>query len=166
MIRKLARTSGVDTAYQYMTIRRKKYQKEKIEMEQVMKQQETERALQVQQAAMQAKQMEQQGEVQLSTTKISAEMEKELAVLREKYRLEAQLEAQKFEYNAILKGVDDDGQMAKEKYKEDRKDERVEKTAKVNAKQQQEIIKMKEGSKPEVESDNIEVEENNLEELI
>lgn len=166
MIRKLAKSAGVDTAYQYMRVRRKKYQDEKIQMEQMLKEQEQQRQLAMQQAAMQSKQMEQQSDAQLAQIKATAEMEKEIAVLREKYRLEAELEAVKFEYEAMLKGANDEGQIAKEKYKEDRKDERVEKTAKVNAKQQQEIIKMKEGEKAEVETDNIQANENNLEELI
>lgn len=166
MIRKLAKSAGIDTAYQYMRVRRKKYQDEKMQMEQMLKEQEQQRQIAMQQAAMQAKQMEQQGDMQLSQVKSQSEMEKEIAVLREKYRLEAELEAIKYEYEAILKGVEDEGQIQKKKYEEDRKDERVAKTAKLNAKQQQEIIKMKEGSKREVETENIEVDENNLEELL
>ena len=166
MVKKLARSSGIDTAYQYLSVKRKRYAKEKLQMDGAMKEQETQRALQVQQAAAQAKQMEQQGEGQLIQMKSTSEMEREIMVLREKYRLEAEASFAQFEYDMMLKGASDEGQMGKEKYKEDRKDDRVVKTAKVNANQQQEIIKMKEGKKAEVDTKNIEADSSNIEELL
>lgn len=166
MIYKLAKQSGVDTAYQYMTVRRKKYAQEKIQMEQMLKQQEQERQIAMQQMAAQAKQMEQQGEISIAQAEEQAKAQRELVVLQEKHRLEMEAARQKFEYDAVLAGIKDEGQIEKEKYKEDRKDERVEKTAKVNAKQQQEIIKLKEGKKNEVETENIEASGVNVNDLL
>lgn len=166
MVRKLARSSGIDTAYQYMSVKRKRYAKEKLQMEEAMKMQETQRALQVQEAAAQAKQMEQQGDAQLIQVKNTSELEKEITILREKYALEMEVAAKQFEYDYILKSAEDEGQIGKEKYKEDRKDERVEKTAKINAKQQAEIMRVKEGQKGEVDTEKIALQDNNLEELL
>ena len=166
MVKKLARSSGIDTAYQYLSVKRKRYAKEKLQMEGAMKEQETQRAMQVQQAASQAKQMEQQGEGQLIKMKSSSEAEREIMVLREKYRLESEAAFAQFEYDMMLKGASDEGQIGKEKYKEDRKDKRVEETAKINAKQQEEIMRVKEGEQSEVNTDNIKAESNNLEELL
>lgn len=166
MVRKLAKTAGIDTAYQYMTVRRKKYMQEKIQEAEMLKQQEAQRQMQMQQGAAQAKQMEQQGEAQLTQVENAAEMEKELAVLREKYRLESELARQKFEYDAILKGVDDNGQMEKEKYKEDRKDDRVKLQGKINAKKEEQVSKVKQGQKDEVDTEEIKTEETDIEELI
>jgi hypothetical protein len=166
MVKKLARSSGIDTAYQYLSVKRKRYAKEKLQMEGAMKEQETQRAMQVQQAAAQAKQMEQQGEGQLIQLKSSSEAEREIMVLREKYRLESEAAFAQFEYDMMLKGASDEGQIGKEKYKEDRKDKRVEETAKINAKQQEEIMRVKEGEQSEVNTDNIKAESNNLEELL
>lgn len=166
MLNKLARTAGVDTAYQYMIVRRKKYQKEQMQMAEVQKMQEQQRQIAMQQMAAQAKQAEQQGEAQLVQIKNAAEMEREISVLREKYNLEGLLEDKKFQYDAILKGVADEGQMAKEKYKEDRKDDRTKMQAKLTAKQQQEVSKVRKGDKDKVDTEEIETSETNLEDLL
>lgn len=166
MIRKLARTSGVDTAYQYMTVRRKKYQEEKIQMEQMMKDQESQRQIQMQQMAAQAKQMEQQGEMQLSQVEEQAQAEREAYVAQIKHQLELERMAKEFEYDAILKGVDDQGQMSKERMKEDRKDDRVKMQAKLTAKQQEQVAKVKSGEKEQVETEEIETENTELEDLL
>ncbi len=166
MIRKLAKTAGVDTAYQYMTVRRKKYQEEKMQMEQMIKQQEQQRQIAMQQMSAQAKQMEQEGQAQLVQIENQAELQKELAILQEKHRLEREAARQEFQYDAILKGVEDEGQMAKESFKEDRKDDRVKMQAKLTAKQQQEVSKVRSGDKPQVDTEEIETGETQLEELL
>lgn len=166
MIRKLSRSAGIDAAYQYMAVKRKKYAKEKLEMEAALKQQEQQRQLMMQQAAAQAKQMEQQGQAQLIQLENQAELEKELAILKEKHRLEMEKSQAQFQYDAILKGVEDDGQMAKERYKEDRKDERVELQGKINAKKEQEVSKVKQGQKPEVDTEEIQTESLNIQNLM
>lgn len=166
MIRKLARTAGVDTAYQYMTVKRKKYAEEKMQMEQGLKEQETQRQLQMQQMAAQAKQMEQQGQAQLTQVEEQAQAQREISVLQEKYRLEMILAERKFQYDSILKGAEDSGQMAKEAFKEDRKDDRVKMQAKLTAKQQEQVSKVKSGEKPQVDTEEIETGETQLEDLL
>jgi len=166
MIRKLARTAGVDTAYQYMTVKRKKYAEEKMQMEQGLKEQETQRQLQMQQAAAQAKQMEQQGQAQLTQVEEQAQAQREITVLQEKYRLEMVLAERKFQYDSVLKGAEDSGQMAKEAFKEDRKDDRVKMQAKLTAKQQEQVSKVRSGEKPQVDTEEIETGETQLEDLL
>jgi DNA polymerase elongation subunit (family B) len=165
MVRKLSRSSGIDTAYQYMAVKRKKYFQEKMMMSQQEKDMETQRQLQMQQLSAQAKQQEQEMQMEIEELKIQGASMSRIAELREEYRLRSLLSEQEFEQNYQLEMVSDQGQIGKEKYKEDRKDQRAEQQAKLTAKQKVQVDKVKSGAQTEVNEDKIKGKDE-LQELI
>jgi hypothetical protein len=165
MVRKLSRSAGIDTAYQYMAVKRKKYFQEKMMMSQQEKDMETQRQLQMQQLSAQAKQQEQEMQMQIEQLKIQGASQSKIAELREEYRLRSLLSEQEFEQDYQLEMVSDQGQMGKEKYKEDRKDQRAEQQAKLTAKQKVQVDKVKSGAQTEVNEDEIKGKDE-LQELI
>jgi hypothetical protein len=126
-------------ANQLLKLRRK----QKSERDQMMQQQNMQAQAQAQgQAQQQAAQVEMQKDQALFQTKAQLEqlkgqleqqkMEREIAAKKELMALE-------FQYNMQLKGIEVEGQKAKETAKEDRKDERT----KIQASQQSELIEQR-----------------------
>ena len=151
MIRQIAKQSGINAAYQYMSVRRKRYIAEQQKQLQQQKQMEAQYQIQVQQQAQQAKAQEIQAENQRELQKIQGEIEK----LKTEYQLKGQLSEQEFYQDAQLEGVSVKKDMGKEKFRQDRMDERALKTAKYNAQSKQETDKVKAGKKKEVDEDEI-----------
>ena len=135
---------NIKLANQLLKIRRKK----KLDKDQALQQQNMQMQSQMnQQAAQAAAQSEvqknqalTQSQAQLEQVKAQLESQRMLQEVQMKKEL-MQLE---FEMNMQLKGVEVDGQKAKEKEKEDRKDERT----RIQASQQSELIYQRNSGKP------------------
>ena len=136
---------NVKLANQLLKIRRK----QKLQRDQAIQQQniqaQTNANIQAQQAAAQTEQQKQlaisQAQGQLETLKAELDSQK----LLQEAEIKKQLMQLEFEYNMELKGIEVDGQKAKESQKEDRKDERT----RIQASQQSELIEQRNtGSAP------------------
>ena len=140
----LREIKSVKLANQLLKIRRKK----KIARDQQLAQQNI-------QAQAQANMQTQQAAAQMEMQKQQSIMQSEAQLEQMKAQLDAQKQAQEVEYkkqlmqlefqmNMQLKNIEVEGQKAKEKEKEDRKDERT----RIQASQQSELIDQRKGDKP------------------
>ena len=131
-------------ANQLLKLRRKK----KLERDQMMQQENIQAQAQ---ANAQAQQVAAQAEVQKDQAlfQTKAQLEQMKAQL-EQQKMQSEVEAKKelmaleFQYNMQLKGLETEGQKAKEQQKEDRKDERT----KLQATQQSELIDQRKNDSP------------------
>jgi len=131
-------------ANQLLKVRRKK----KLERDQAIQQQNIEAQAQAQaqaqqmaaQTEMQKEQAVMQSKAQLEQLKGQMEMQK----MQQEVAAKKELMALEFQYNMQLKGIEVDGQKAKEAAKEDRKDERT----KMQASQQSELIEQRQKQTP------------------
>ena len=131
-------------ANQLLKLRRKK----KLERDQMMQQQNIQAQAQ---ANAQAQQVAAQAEVQKDQAlfQTKAQLEQMKSQL-EQQKMQSEVEAKKelmaleFQYNMQLKGLETEGQKAKEQQKEDRKDERT----KLQATQQSELIDQRKNDSP------------------
>lgn len=155
MIREIAKSSGINAAYQYMVIRRKKYMQEQQQMMMMQEQQKSQMQMQAQQMQAQMKQQEIAAEAELEKLKAQLEMQTKGTLQREEYQLKAQLSEQEFYQNMQIEQIEEGGQFNREEYKQNRMDSRVKKSATYNAQQKQEIEKMKEGKQKEIKEENI-----------
>ena len=131
-------------ANQLLKIRRRQKQERDILTQQQNIQAQAEANAQAQQIAAQAEVQKNtaitQNNVQLEQVK--AELEK--SKMLQEVEMKKQLMQLEFQYNMQLKGIEVDGQKAKEKEKEDRKDERT----RIQATQQSELIDQRNTGKP------------------
>jgi len=131
-------------ANQLLKVRRKK----KLERDQAIQQQNIQAQAQAQaeaqqmaaQTEMQKEQAVTQSKAQLEQLKAQMEMQK----MQQEVAAKKELMALEFQYNMQLKGIEVDGQKAKEAAKEDRKDERT----KMQASQQSELIEQRQKQTP------------------
>ena len=136
--------NNVKLANQVLKIRRSR----KIEQDQLMKQQNIQAQAQAnaqqQQAAaqmeVQKRQALAQSDAQLEQLKAQLELQK----LQQEIQAKQQLMALEFEFNMRLKGLETANLKAREKEKEDRKDERT----RIQASQQSELIEQRKGNQP------------------
>ena len=136
--------NNVKLANQVLKIRRSR----KIEQDQLMKQQNIQAQAQAnaqqQQAAaqmeVQKRQALAQSDAQLEQLKAQLELQK----LQQEIQAKQQLMALEFEFNMRLKGLETENLKAREKEKEDRKDERT----RIQASQQSELIEQRKGNQP------------------
>ena len=123
-------------AHQFLSVRRKRYQKEQMEMNQAniaaQAQANQQSAAMAAQAKAQEIQMEGQTQAQIAQVKGMSRIEE----LQKEYELKAMLSRQEFEQNMQLKGLEADIRHDMDSKKEDRKDERT----KIQATQQSKMI--------------------------
>ena len=136
--------SSVKLANQVLKIRRSK----KIEQDQLMKQQNIQAQAQAnaqqQQAAAQMEVQKQQAVTQSDAQLEQLKAQLELQKLQQEIQAKQQLMALEFEFNMRLKGLETSNLKAREKEKEDRKDERT----RIQASQQSELIEQRKGNQP------------------
>ena len=161
MVRKLSKSSGIDTAYQYMRVKRQKYVEEQMMREQQLKQMDEQRQLRSQQMAMQAKQMEQENEAALIKIREQSDTASNLSKLEAEYFYKSKLSRQEFEQDTVLKGVEDRTQLAKIEKDNEAKSKRLEEQARLTAKQKVEVDKVKDGRQTEITEENISTQNNN-----
>ena len=135
---------NIKLANQLLKIRRQKkldrdqaMQERNIQMQAQVNQQSAEAAAQ---SEVQKNQALTQSQAQLEQIKSQLESQK----MQQEVMHKKELMALEFEYNMQLKGIEVDGQKAKEKEKEDRKDERT----RIQASQQSELIDQRNSGKP------------------
>lgn len=112
--------------------REREKQQHEMEMEKVRQQAQADAA----ERTAQAKQMEIQAKSQADLGLVQAKSQAELNKIQAEKQAKSELMAQEFQYNMQIQGIEVQRQMGKEKYKEDRKDNRLDKqssqTAKLN----------------------------------
>ena len=140
----LREIKNIKLANQVLKIRRKKKQERDQMMQQQNIQAQSQANVQAQQAAAQAEVQKNQAitqqKIQLEQTKAQLEEAK----LAKEVLYKKELMNHEFQINMRLKGMEVDGMKNKERYKEDRKDERT----KIQASQQSELIDQRNNSKP------------------
>jgi len=136
--------NNVKLANQVLKIRRKK----KIEQDQIAKQQNMQAQAQAnaqqQQAAAQMEVQKQQALSQSTAQLEQLKAQLELQKMQQEIQAKQQLMALEFEFNMRLKGMETENLKAREKEKEDRKDERT----RIQASQQSEMIEQRKGNQP------------------
>jgi len=140
----LREIKNIKLANQLLKIRRKKKEEKdrqlQLENIQAQTQSNTQAAQAAAQIEVQKNQVLTQNEVQIEQMKAQIDAQKmEQEVMHKK-----ELMGLEFQYNMQLKGIEVDGQKAKEKDKEDRKDERT----RIQATQQSELIDQRNSGKP------------------
>ena len=140
----LREIKNIKLANQVLKIRRKKKQERDQMMQQQNIQAQSQANAQAQQVAAQAEVQKNQAitqqKIQLEQTKAQLEDAK----LAKEVLYKKELMNHEFQINMRLKGMEVDGMKNKERYKEDRKDERT----KIQASQQSELIDQRNNSKP------------------
>ena len=140
----LREIKNIKLANQLLKIRRKKKQERDQLMQQQNIQAQAQANAQAQQVAAQAEVQKNQAITQqkMDLEQMKAKIEEEKLAREVLYKKE--LMNHEFQINMRLKGLEVDGMKNKEKYKEDRKDERT----KIQASQQSELIDQRNNSKP------------------
>ena len=128
--------NNIKLANELLKTRRVRREKAKKEHEMAMEKARGEAQAQAQQMAAQAKQMEIQAKSQADMGLVQAKTQGKMQEIAAEKQAKSELMEQEFQYNQMLRGMEVDAAMGKEKYKEDRKDSRVDKqssqTAKLN----------------------------------
>lgn len=117
--------SNVKLANEVLKIRRVKREKEKRAHEEKIAQIQSQAQVEAAERMAQAKQMEIQAKTQADLTTINAKSEAELRKLEFEKQSKLELMDKEFEYNMMLRGMDTEAMMEKERLKENRKDERI-----------------------------------------
>ena len=138
---------NIKVANQLLKVRRVKKQQNDERQMMLQKKMEGEVNAQLQQAAAQAKQMEEEMRKNAKIEQARTEGEEKRATLQLEAELKAMLMEKEFMYNMQLKGIDVSNLMEKEKMKEDRKDQRVDK----QSSQQSKLISQRKNNTPPVE---------------
>ena len=140
----LREIKNIKLANQLLKIRRKKKQERDQLMQQQNIQAQAQANAQAQQVAAQAEVQKNQSitEQKMQLEQMKAKIEEEKLAREVLYKKE--LMNHEFQINMRLKGLEVDGMKNKERYKEDRKDERT----KIQASQQSELIDQRNNSKP------------------
>lgn len=138
---------NIKVANQLLKVRRVKKQQNDERQMMLQKKMEGEVNAQLQQAAAQAKQMEEEMKKNAKIEQARTEGEEKRATLQLEAELKAMLMEKEFMYNMQLKGIDVSNLMEKEKMKEDRKDQRVDK----QSSQQSKLISQRKNNTPPVE---------------
>lgn len=117
--------SNVKLANEVLKIRRVKREKEKRAHEENIARIHSQAQVEATERMAQAKQMEIQAKTQADLTTISAKNEAELRKLEFEKQSKLELMEKEFEYNMIIRGMDTESMIEKERLKENRKDERI-----------------------------------------
>lgn len=117
--------SNVKLANEVLKIRRVKREKEKRAHEENIARIQSQAQVEAAERMAQVKQMEIQAKTQADLTTINAKSEAELRKLEFEKQSKLELMGKEFEYNMILRGMDTEAMMEKERLKENRKDERI-----------------------------------------
>ena len=135
---------NVKLANQLLKIRRRKKRELDQKMAQQNMQAQAQANAQTQQAVAQTEAQKQQviaqGKAQLAQLQSQLDLQK----LQQESEIKKDLMAKEFEYNMRIRGIDGENLKEKEKYKEDRKDDRT----KLQASQQSELIDQRKNNKP------------------
>jgi len=129
-------------ANQLLKIRRKKKQANDRQMQLENVQAQSQSNAQAAQAAAQAEAQKEQAVTQMKSQLLQLESQLELVKLEKEAELKKQLMAEEFNFNQQLKQLDLQVINDKERYKEDRKDQRT----KIQASQQSELIEQRKGN--------------------
>ena len=135
---------NIKLANQLLKIRRKKKQERDQQMQERNIQAQAQANAQAQQAASQAEVQKQQALIQIQTALEQTKAQLELQKLQQEVASKKELMQLEFQLNMQLKQLENQTVNDKEKYKEDRKDERT----KIQASQQSELIDQRNNAKP------------------
>ena len=135
---------NVKLANQLLKIRRKKKQEKDQQLQEQNIQAQSAANAEAQQVAAQAEVQKQEAVVSLQTKLEEAKGEIEHKKMLVEAKLKKELMDHEFQLNVKLKQMENEGGNTKEKYKEDRKDERT----KIQASQQSELIDQRNSGKP------------------
>ena len=127
-----------------LKIRKKRKQKEDMEMQQQATKMQTDSNIQSSQAASQARLQEEQMKNQMESQMLQMKAQLELQHMQAKKEIDAELMKIKHQYDMQLKQMDSDMVANKDKYKEDRKDNRTDK----QATQQSKLIRQRKENLP------------------
>lgn len=127
-----------------LKIRKKRKQKEDMEMQQQATKMQTDSNIQSSQAASQARLQEEQMKNQMESQMLQMKAQLELQHMQAKKEIDAELMKIKHQYDMQLKQMDSDMVTNKDKYKEDRKDNRTDK----QATQQSKLIRQRKENLP------------------
>jgi len=140
----LRNIKNIKLANQLLKIRRKKKQERDQQMQERNIQAQAQANAQAQQAASQAEVQKQQALIQIQTALEQTKAQLELQKLQQEVASKKELMQLEFQLNMQLKQLENQTVNDKEKYKEDRKDERT----KIQASQQSELIDQRNNAKP------------------
>ncbi|NRA77267.1 MAG: hypothetical protein HRU18_03580 [Pseudoalteromonas sp.] len=121
-------------ANEVLKVRRARREKEKRNHEKELAKIQQEGQVMAAQKSAEARQMEIQAKAQADLQVIQAETQKGLTMIEAEKQAKSILMQQEFDYNMMLKGIESEAAMMKDKYKEDRKDDRVSLQSKQTAK--------------------------------
>ncbi len=119
--------SNIKLANELLKIRRVRRDKEKKEHELEMRKVDAEGQTKAAEVAAIAKQNEIQAKAQADLQLVQAKAQAEMTKIQAEKQAKSELMAQEFQYNMEINGLQVKSQIDKEKYKEDRKDSRVDK---------------------------------------
>jgi hypothetical protein len=140
----LRNIKNIKLANQLLKIRRKKKQERDQQMQERNIQAQAQANAQAQQAASQAEVQKQQALIQIQTALEQTKAQLDLQKLQQEVASKKELMQLEFQLNMQLKQLENQTVNDKEKYKEDRKDERT----KIQASQQSELIDQRNNAKP------------------
>ena len=140
----LRNIKNIKLANQLLKIRRKKKQERDQLLQQQNIQAQAQANAQAQQAASQAEVQKQQALIQIQTALEQTKAQLDLQKLQQEVNSKKELMQLEFQLNMQLKQLENQTVNDKEKYKEDRKDERT----KIQASQQSELIDQRNNAKP------------------
>mgnify|MGYP006089459937 FL=1 len=140
----LRNVKNIKLANQLLKIRRKKKGERDQQMQERNIQAQAQANAQAQQAASQAEIQKQQALIQIETALEQTKAQLELQKLQQEVASKKELMQLEFQLNMQLKQMETQAVNGKEKYKEDRKDERT----KIQASQQSELIDQRNNTKP------------------
>ena len=135
----LREISNIKLANQLLKLKRKKKQERDQKIQQENIQAQAQANAQAQQVAAQAEVQKQQALIQLNSQMEQIKANLKNQSLEKEAILKKELMTLEFEFNMRLKGMEVDGAKSKEKYKEDRKDDRT----KIQATQASELIEQR-----------------------
>lgn len=127
-----------------LKIRKRRKQKEDMEMQQQATKMQTDSNIQSSQAASQARLQEEQMKNQMESQMLQMKAQLELQQMQAKKEIDAELMKIKHQYDMQLKQMESDMVTNKDKYKEDRKDKRTDK----QATQQSKLIRQRKENLP------------------
>ena len=140
----LREIKNIKLANQLLKVRRKKKQEREHEMQQENIRAQAQANAEAQQVAAQAEVEKKQALIQIESALEQLKGDIKSKQLREEAMLKKDLMTLEFDFNMQLKGIEPDGAKEKEKFKEDRKDDRT----KIQATQQSELIAQRQNDAP------------------
>ena len=140
----LREIKNIKLANQLLKVRRKKKQEREHEMQQENIRAQAQANAEAQQVAAQAEVEKKQALIQIESALEQLKGDIKSKQLREEAMLKKDLMTLEFDFNMQLKSIETDGAKEKEKYKEDRKDDRT----KIQATQQSELIAQRQNDAP------------------